>query len=98
MQAAQAKVPDAEAELERMTKLFDAKVVSTSEFTQAKYKLEVLRAEAKGDSTEAARVRLRQAEEELSRATELHKLSLISQSEFDQAAKKVESLRTVARP
>jgi multidrug resistance efflux pump len=98
MQAAQAKVPDAEAELERMTKLFDAKVVSTSEFIEAKYKLEALKAEAKGDSAEAARLRLRQAEEELSRATELHKLSLISQTEFDQAAKKVESLRTGARP
>jgi len=81
-----------------MTKLYDAKVVSTSEFSEAKYKLEALKAEAKGDSTEVARIRLRQAEEELARATELHKLSLISQTEFDQAAKKVESLRTGARP
>jgi hypothetical protein len=93
MQAAQAKLANAEAELARLTKLHSEKLVSEIELSQAKFALESLKAEAKGDKTEAAQIRLRQAEEELARAAELRTQSLISQTEYDDAARKVESLR-----
>jgi chromosome segregation protein len=87
------RLPDAEAELARVTKLRAAQLVSVQEFSQAQFAVELLKAQAKGDKAEEARLRLRQAEEELARAAELRKQSAISRIDYDEAARKVESLR-----
>jgi len=97
MQAAQAKLTNAEVELARLTMAHSEKLVSSAELTNAWFTVELLRAEARGDTAGAAQVRLQQAEEELARATELRSQSLISQTEYDQAVRKVESLRAGGR-
>src|SRR5712671_5677810 len=68
MQAAQAKLTNAEVQLARVTKLHSENLVSGVELSQARFTVELLKAEAKGDQAEAAQIRLRQAEEELARA------------------------------
>jgi hypothetical protein len=93
MRVAQEKLTNALVELTRMTKLRDEAVVSASELSKARFAVEVLQAEAKGDIAGAARVRLQEAEEELSRAQELRSKNLISQTEYDQAVRKVATLR-----
>jgi multidrug resistance efflux pump len=94
MRAAQEKLTNAQADLALTTKLYEQGLVSASEFKEAKFSVEALKAEAKGDMAEAARVRLRQAEAQLSRAEELRSKNLISQTEYDEAVRKVASLRT----
>ena len=96
MQAAQAKISNAETEFARLTKLHSKNLVSAAELEQARLELELLKAQAKGDAAEVARVRLQQAEAELTRAVELRKQSLISQTEYDEAVRKVESVRAGA--
>jgi hypothetical protein len=93
MEIARAKLPEAEAELARLTKLYSDKLVSPQELSQATVAVELLKAEAKGDKAEAARIRLRQAEEELARASQLRSQSAISQADYLEAVHKVESLR-----
>jgi len=97
MQAAQMKLRNAEVELARLTTAHSEKLVSSAELSIARFTVQLLRAEARGDTAGAAQVRLQQAEEELARATELHSQFLISQTEFDQAVRKVESLRAGGR-
>ncbi len=96
MQAAQAKLPEAEALYARLTNFGD--LVSSVELQRARFKVELLRAQAGGNSGEVAQVRLRQAEEELTRATELRRQSLISQTEYDEALRKVVLLRSSQQP
>ncbi len=96
MQAAQAKQPNAESELARLTKLHSMNLVSAAELDQARFGLELLKAQANGDVVEIGRIRLQQAEAELARAAELRKQSLISQTEYDEALRKVDSVRAGA--
>jgi hypothetical protein len=93
MQAAQAKLPDAEAQFARLTKLHSENLVSVVELDQSRFALELLEAQARGDATEVARLRVHQAEAELARAAELRSQSLISQAEYDEALRKVGSVR-----
>jgi hypothetical protein len=94
---AQAKLPQARVELERVRMLRAEKVVSEQEFLKAQLGVDVLEAAAKGDQAQEAQVRLRYAETELARASELRRQSLISQAEYDEAAKKVEALKGGSR-
>lgn len=96
MQAAQEKLTNAEVDLARLTKAHSENLVSSAELTNAWFTVELLKAEARGDTASAAQVRLQQAAEELARASELRSQSLISQTEYDQALRKVESLRAGA--
>ncbi len=73
-------------------------LVSDQELDQARFAVELLKAQAEGDTAGAARVRLQQAEAELARAAELRRQSLISQTKYDEAHRKVESLRGAAEP
>ena len=75
------------------TKLHDEGLISDSDFSAAKFAVEVLQAEAKGDTAEAPRARLRQAELDLSRADDLRSKNLISHTEYDKAVRKVATLR-----
>ena len=93
MQAAQAKIGAAEADLARLTTLRSRQVVSEQELRHAQFAVQILKAEASGDKSLASQIRLQQAEEELARAAELRKQSVISQGEYDQALHKVEILR-----
>src|SRR5262249_47280086 len=97
MLAAKAKVPEAEAQLARLKKLYSQKVVSEQEFNQFQLEVALLKAAANGDQAEAARIRLQQAEAELARAARLRSQSLISQTEYDEALRKAESLRTTIK-
>jgi len=97
MTAAQSRLTNAEVELVRLSQLHSQKLVSEAELSEARFTVELLKAEAKGDTAQAAQVRLRQAEEELARAAKLHSQSLISQSEYDAAVRKVESARAGAQ-
>jgi hypothetical protein len=98
MQAAQAKVQKAESDFAQLSKLRSENLVSVAEVEKAKFGLELLKAEARGDSAAMARIRLEQAEAELTRATELRKKFVISQAEYEEALRKVESLRSGAEP
>jgi hypothetical protein len=99
MQAAQEQLTNAEVELARLTKLHSEGAMSATDLSRAKFTVEALQAEAKGDMAEVARIRLRQAEEELSRAAELRSSnSLISQTEYDEAVHRVELLRAGTAP
>jgi hypothetical protein len=98
MQAAQEKLTNAQVELARVTRLRVQGAVSAAELSEARFAVELLQAEAKGDTAEAARVRLRQAEEELARAEQLRSNSLISQNEYDEAVRKVAALRAGTGP
>jgi hypothetical protein len=98
MQAAQAKLTNAEAQVARLTELYSEKLVSAQELDEAKFALELLKAEAKGDSAEAAQIRLRHAEVQLARLAKLRSQSLISQTEYDEAVRRAESLRTGTEP
>jgi multidrug resistance efflux pump len=93
LEIARAKIPDAEAELARLTKLYSDKLISTQELSHATVVVELLKADANGDKAEAARFRLRQAEEELARSAQLRSQSAISQGEYLEAVRKAESLR-----
>jgi len=87
------KLRQAEAELERFTKLHAENLVSQSELSQARLKVELARAELTGDAGEVNRVRLRQAEELLDRVTKLHAANLVSQSELNKARFGVELVK-----
>ncbi len=97
MQAAQAKLADAQGVYARLKNLPE-NLVSAADLRQARFKVELLQAQAKGDPAEVSRVRLRQAQEELTRATQLRSQSLISQTEYDEAVRKVELIKAGAEP
>jgi hypothetical protein len=94
MQAAQGKIADAETNVARLTKMFAVGAVSEPELSHARFAVQLLKAEAKGDKALAAQIRLQEAEQDLARATKMRNAGVISQSEYDEAARKVESLRT----
>jgi hypothetical protein len=73
--------------------LHSENLVSVAELDHARFALELLKAQAKGDTAGVARIRVEQAESELSRAAELRSQSLLSQTEYDEALRKVESVR-----
>lgn len=98
IQAAQVELPYAEAELARLTKLHSSNAITDQDFSEAKYKVEELNAESKGDNAGALRIRLRQAEENLARARDLLGRSLISQEDYEQAKLKVELLQAQLAP
>jgi hypothetical protein len=98
MQAAQAKLSNAEAELARVKKLHAQNLVSAAEFSESKFALELLQAQARGDTAEADRIRRRHAEEELARAAELRSRSLISESEYNEALIKVALHKADSQP
>jgi hypothetical protein len=93
MRRAQAKLEDAELKLAHAMKLHTEKLVSSADLSSAKWNVELLKAEAKGDTAEAAQVKLRQAEEELVQATQLRREGLISETEYQQAVTKVDSMK-----
>jgi hypothetical protein len=93
MRAAQAKLKAAEVDAARLATLHAEGVVSSAELSKARFTVEILQAEARGDVAEATKVRLRQAEDELARAAELRKESLISEADYQQAVRKVNALR-----
>jgi hypothetical protein len=93
MQAAQAKVASAESELARLTKMHSAGVVSPHELEQGRFALELLKAQARGDTAEIARIRLEQAEAELALAAKLLKVGRMSSTEYQKALDQAESLR-----
>jgi len=83
--SARLKLAHAKAELERLTKLNADNLVSQQELDQAKFMLELARAEITGDDEKANRVRLQQAEAQLERVLKLHADSLVSQSDVNKA-------------
>jgi serine/threonine protein kinase len=83
--AAKLKLMQAETEVERLTKLHAQQLVSQSQLNEAKFALEIARAELKGDAKEVLRIRLREAEEGLERMTRLHDEHQASDSEFNKA-------------
>lgn len=93
VQAALAKLPDAEAKLERLAKLHSDGLVSDTELTQAEFAVRVLKAEATGDKTEVAQIKLQQAEAEFERAGKLREQSVISQQEYEEARQNAEELK-----
>jgi multidrug resistance efflux pump len=93
IRSAQVELPYAEAELARLTKLHSSNVISDQAFSEAKYKVEELKAESKGDNAEVLRIRLQQAEENLAWLTKLHSSNVISDQAFSEAKYKVEELK-----
>jgi hypothetical protein len=85
MQAAQAKLTNAEVSLARVTKLRAENLVSARELSQASFAVELLKAAAKGDETTAAQVRLRQAEAELEQVSESYRQQLVSEAEYNKS-------------
>jgi len=85
MQAAQTKLPKAEAQLAQLTKLHAQGIASAGQINRASLAVELLKAEAKGDVTAAAQVRLRQAEVELEAISEVHRKGIASQGEYNKA-------------
>ena len=57
----------------------------TGVMNQAKFKVELLKAELSGDPTQVAKVKLNQAELELERVSKLHAEKLVSEQEMSQA-------------
>jgi multidrug resistance efflux pump len=72
--------------------------MSETEYNQARYAVDVARAELRGDEVEAGQIKLRQAEEELTRAAELRSQSRISEEEYNEAVLRVELLRVGTKP
>jgi hypothetical protein len=93
MQAAQARLADARAELVRARKMREVGAISESDLIKADFEAQALEAAAKGDTAEEARIRLRQAEAELARAGLMRNAGAMSQGEYEAAAKKVEEMR-----
>jgi hypothetical protein len=93
MQAAQARLADARAELDRARKMREVGAISESDLIKADFDAQALEAAAKGDTAEEARIRLRQAEAELARAGLMRNAGAMSQGEYEAAAKKVEEMR-----
>lgn len=96
MQAAVAKLPNAEADLELARKLHSDRLISDADFQEAQFGVRVLKAEARGDRAEVAQVKWQQAEAEFADATELRAKSLISQTEYEKAGQKADSLKPAA--
>jgi len=88
----------AEEELERASELYRQQGMSETEYNQARYAVDVARAELRGDEVEAGQIKLRQAEEELTRAAELRSQSRISEEEYNEAVLRVELLRVGTKP
>ena len=85
MEAAQVKLPRAEAELAQLKRLHAQGIASAGQINQDSLAVELLKAEAKGDVTAAAQVRLRQAEAELEAISEVYRMGVASQGEYNKA-------------
>lgn len=93
MQSAQARLPEAEAQLTQVSELHSNNVVSEGELRQASFQVDLLKAEASGDKALATQIRLRRAEEELAQVTQLHENKAISGEEVTNAQFAVELLK-----
>jgi len=89
----QIRLNQAETELDRITKLRAENLVSEQEMNQAKFAVELVKAELSGDPTQVAQVKLNQAELELDRVSKLHAEKLVSEQEVNQARFNVELRR-----
>ncbi len=81
----QIRLKQAETELDRITKLRADNLVSEEFLNHAKFKVELLKAELSGNSTQVAKVKLNQAEFELDRVSKLHAEKLVSEEVMNQA-------------
>jgi beta-lactamase regulating signal transducer with metallopeptidase domain/multidrug resistance efflux pump len=88
-QVARIRLQHAEQELERVTQLYNEKIVGREQLDAARTNVDLRRAELTGDELEVRRVRLRQAENDLDRLAQLHKEKLVSGHELDQARRNV---------
>ena len=96
MQAAAARLPNAEAELAQASQMVSNNTISEGELSRARFAVELLKAEAAGDKARAAQVRLRQAEYELARVTQLRANNIVSEQEFAKAQFAVDLLKAEA--
>jgi hypothetical protein len=95
--AARSKLTNAEAELARLTKAHSEGLVSDAELSQARLRVELLKAEARGDAVGAAQVRLQQAEENAAQAAELRSQSLIGEPEYEKALQRLKEMQLGGR-
>jgi len=82
---AELKLTQAEAELERLMKLYAKNLVNQGDVNRAKLTVELAKAELKGDPKEINSVRVQQAEEVLERTTKLYTKNLVSLYELSKA-------------
>ena len=92
-EVAAVRLSQAEAELDRVTKLQAENLVSEEMVNQARFAVELAKAELAGDSTQVAKVKLNQAELELDRISKLHTEKLVSDQEMNRARFTVELRR-----
>ena len=96
-EVAAARLNQAETELDRMTKLRAENLVSEQDLNQARFNVELRRAELAGDRAKVARVQLAQAEDAFQRASELYKQNLISEAEYNREKAELELRRAYAK-
>jgi len=89
----QIRLNQAESELDRMTKLRAENLVSEQDLNQARFAVELVKAELSGNPTQVAKVKLSQAELELDRVSKLHAEKLVSEQEMNLARFNVELRR-----
>ena len=90
---ARVKLPFAQADLEKLTRLHGQKLVSDSQLREAEANVALLSAEARGDLNEAAALRVQAAEESLQRLSELHVQKLASDQSLLKAKRELELRR-----
>jgi serine/threonine protein kinase len=91
------RLEQAETELDRITKLRAENLVSEQEVNQARFNLDLRRAELAGDRAEAARVQLARAENAFQHASKLHEQKLISEGNYNQRKAELELWRAYVR-
>jgi len=89
----QIRLNQAESELDRMTKLRAENLVSEQDLNQARFAVELVKAELSGNPTQVAKVKLSQAELELDRVSKLQAEKLVSEEVMNQAKFNVELRR-----
>jgi hypothetical protein len=90
---AQDRLQQAEATLKAAAQLYSDKNGSKERLDEAKFDVEISKAELKGDQGEAARIRLRKAEAGLEQLTKLHAEKLTSSEALEDARLNVEMQR-----
>jgi multidrug resistance efflux pump len=91
------RLNQAETELDRITKLRAENLVSEQEVDEARFNVELRRAELAGDRAKAARVRLARAEDAFQHASKLREQKLISEDDYNRRKTELELWRAYAQ-
>jgi hypothetical protein len=79
------KLHQAEADLARVQKLYEAKLVSQDDYDAIKSDRDVLAAEVAGNKAEIARLQIERADQKFAQTQELYQRKLVGQQEFEEA-------------